>query len=252
MKLQIKGLTELGELEGYAAYKGNVDSYGDIIENGSMKRTIRNNKNFPLLFGHDVNQPIGLTTFLREDENGLYMKAQLDLENDIARRVYSGVKNGYITGLSIGYQVIKDDVNKKGNRLLKEIKLFEISLVTKGFAANPLANVSGFKSIDFEDRIKRLEDRFIKSEEERDEEEVNINPILERIEELEQQNRDLQNEVKQLADSLESTRPFLMPQDPDESTLENKSVTDSDEDSSADDESVYALLEFKKYLKELK
>lgn len=228
LRFQIKALNDAGEFEGYAAYKGNVDSYGEIIDNGAFKRTIRNKKQFPILFMHDPTQPIGLSFFMREDERGLFTKGKLDIEgNDIARRVYSGLKNGYIDSMSIGFQVVKDDMNKKGNRILKEIKLLEYSLITKGFAANELAMVSGFKSThELDRRVQLLEDKLQKSYEEEDSE-VNINPILERIEELEEQNESLQQELKHLADSLKSTRPFLMPQDSDESTLELKSVIGS-------------------------
>jgi HK97 family phage prohead protease len=255
LKLDVKGLNELGELEGYAAYKGNIDSYGDILEHGSMKRTIRNNKSFPLLWGHDPNQPIGLTTVLKEDDRGLYMKAQLDLENDLARRVYSGVKNGYISGLSIGYRVVKDDVNKRGNRLLKEIKLYEISLITKGFAANDMAMVSGFKSLGNFDsllnRIKQLEDQRFKSGEGEDDPPMDMD-VLKRIADLEEEVKYL----KELADSSEDTRPFLMPSDPDESTLEQKEApaeeakqTSVESETKSDADAIHVLNDFKKYLR---
>lgn len=227
LRFQIKAMNDAGEFEGYAAYKGNVDSYGDIIEHGAFKRTIRNKKQFPILFMHDPTKPVGLSSFMREDEKGLFTRGKLDIEgNEMARMVYSGLKNGYIDSMSIGYNVVKDDVDKRGNRLLKEVKLLEYSMITKGFAANELALVSGFKSShDLDRRIQILEDKHKSAEE--DEAQVNIQPILDRIEDLEQQNNELREEVKQLADSLESTRPFLMPSDPGESTLEQKAVTGS-------------------------
>ena len=179
LRFKIKALNDAGEFEGYAAYKGNVDSYGDIIENGAFKRTIRNRKSFPILFMHDPAQPIGLSTFMKEDERGLFTKGKLDIEgNDIARRVYSGLKNGYIDSMSIGYKVVQDDMNKRGNRILKEIKLLEYSLITKGFAANDMALVSGFKSThDYNHILQRIAHLEEKRQEE-DEPPMEMNPDI--------------------------------------------------------------------------
>src|SRR5690606_27251864 len=146
------------EFEGYAAYKGNTDAYNDVIEHGAFKRTIRNKKQFPILFMHDPMQPIGLSTLLKEDERGLFTRGKLDVEgNEIARRVYSGLRNGYIDSMSIGFTIPKggDEIDRTGKRKLKEIKLLEYSLITKGFAANELALVSGFKSTqDYDSLLK--------------------------------------------------------------------------------------------------
>jgi HK97 family phage prohead protease len=224
LKFEIKGLTEQGQFSGYAAFKNNVDSYNDILLDGSMKRTIRNKKSFPILFMHDPSKPIGISTVMKEDANGLYTEGKLDIDgNETARMVYSGLKNGYIDSMSIGYKVIQDDMDKRGRRLLKEIKLLEYSLITKGFAANDMALVSGFKSTqDYASllkRIKHLEEQQYKSDEGEDDPPMDMD-VLKRIADLEEEVKHL----KELADSSEDTRPFLMPSDPDESTLEIKSV----------------------------
>ena len=41
LRFEIKSLNDVGEFEGYAAYKGNTDAYNDVIEHGAFKRTIR-------------------------------------------------------------------------------------------------------------------------------------------------------------------------------------------------------------------
>lgn len=157
LKFQVKSLSDEGMFSGYAAVKNNVDSYGDIIQDTAFKRTLDNNKQFPILWMHDPKCPIGLSTVMKEDSKGLYTEGKLDLGTELGRMVHSGIKNKYIDALSIGYKVIKDEINKKGNRLLKEIKLMEYSMITKGFAANELALVSNFKSsTDLDNLIKRL------------------------------------------------------------------------------------------------
>lgn len=226
LKFQIKGLTDQGSFSGYAAYKNNVDSYNDVILDGAFKRTILNKKNFPILFMHDPSKPIGLSTVMKEDANGLYTEGKLDIEgNETARMVYSGLRNGYIDAMSIGYKVVQDDMDKRGRRQLKEIKLLEYSLITKGFQANELATVSGFKaSQDYESlftRIKHLEEQHYKANEGEEDPLVDME-LLERIADLEEEIKSIK---EQLADSPEGTRPFLMPQDPDCSTLEMKGVS---------------------------
>ena len=169
LKFQVKKLSDEGVFEGYAAVKNNVDSYGDIIENGAFKRTITNQKKFPILFMHNPSQPVGISLSMKEDPHGLYTCGKLDLSTELGRTVHSGLKMGYIDSMSIGYKVVKDSMNKKGNRLLKEIKLMEYSMITKGFAANELALVSNFKSsADLELLLKRIDD-FEKTLQERDE-----------------------------------------------------------------------------------
>ena len=147
LKIEIKALDEKGMFEGYAAVKGNVDTYGDIIEDGAFEETISNNRTLPILFMHDPAKPVGLSKFMKEDQHGLYVCGQLDLDTELGRTTYSGLKKGYIDCMSIGYTVAHDDMNKKGNRLLKKINLMEYSLITKNFAANELAMVSGFKAL---------------------------------------------------------------------------------------------------------
>jgi HK97 family phage prohead protease len=217
LKFEIKALNDAGEFEGYAAVKGNVDSYGDVIQNGAFKRTIRNKKNFPILFMHDPSKPVGLSSYMQEDERGLFTRGQLDLSTELGRMVHSGLKMGYIDSMSIGYKVVQDDMDKRGNRLLKEIKLLEYSLITKGFAANELALVSGFKSTHDYDSLSRR----LKQLEEKDKGDppVDLDILVDRIEDLEEEIKSLK-EI--LADSPQGTRPFLMPQDSDDSTLEMK------------------------------
>src|SRR5690606_9895227 len=82
-----------------------------------------------------------------EDEHGLFVRVKIDLDNPDGRKVYSGVRNGYIDRFSIGFQTLREDVDRDGYRHIKEIKLFEISMITRNFAANELALVTGYKSL---------------------------------------------------------------------------------------------------------
>ena len=61
-----------------------------------------------------------------------------------AKDMYTRLTNKLIDGISIGYQTERATYNRDGNRLLHEVSLFEISLVT--FPANDAARVSSVKA----------------------------------------------------------------------------------------------------------
>lgn len=147
-QLEIKAIEDDGTFEGYAATFGNVDYHGDVIEKGAFKRTLdhlrRSKKALPILWQHRMDEPIGRAEELREDERGLYIKGRLVLETARGREAYALLKAGVLSGLSIGYASVKERW-EEGVRKLKELKLFETSLVT--FPANPEAGVLGVKGI---------------------------------------------------------------------------------------------------------
>lgn len=134
------------EFEGYGSIFGNMDSYRDIVEKGCFNRTIKNNKNrIKVLWQHW--KPIGRPIDLHEDDKGLYIKGKLsDIQQ--GKEAYTLMKDKVINEMSIGYNTIKYEYDKEKNiRYLKELKLYEISLVT--WAANDKARVSNVKNFDY-------------------------------------------------------------------------------------------------------
>lgn len=165
-KLKLESLDESGNFTGYGAVFGNVDAYKDIIDPGAFKRTIKNhNQVIPILFNHDPNKEIALTSAMAEDEHGLLLSGKLYISDDAkmdlkdARETYIKMKQrqaaGKPIGMSIGYDTVQDykDKDDQEIRHLKEIKLWETSIVT--FPANELATITGIKSLD-EDELSRL------------------------------------------------------------------------------------------------
>lgn len=135
---------EKGSFSGYASIFGVLDTVGDMVMPGAFKRTLREQKQFPLLWSHNIMEPIGLVAG-QEDEKGLRVEGQLNLDVQRAREVRSLIRQGAVNGLSIGYQTIKEGQDKESNaRLLKEIKLWEISPCV--FQACPKAIVDEMKS----------------------------------------------------------------------------------------------------------
>lgn len=144
---ELKSIDEVtGHFTGYASVFGNVDLGGDIVEPGAFKRTIEHTKGqVPILFMHDPTKPVGLGASATEDGKGLLVEGDLDMNTQLGRETYSGMKMGYISQMSIGYKAIKKEY-KDGARHLQEIAMPEYSLITKGFAMNPEADITQVKA----------------------------------------------------------------------------------------------------------
>ena len=83
-----------------------------------------------MLWQHDPTRPIGVWDEVREDARGLYVKGRLLLEVQAAREAHVLLQAGAIDGLSIGYRTLRAEKAAGGQRLLHEIELWEVSLVT--------------------------------------------------------------------------------------------------------------------------
>ena len=94
-----------------------------------------------MLWQHASDKPIGSIT-LTDSPEGLRCSGRLLLAVDDARKAYALMKAGIVKGLSIGYQSV-DATYRGAVRVLKEIKLFEVSLVT--FPMNDAAIVTAVK-----------------------------------------------------------------------------------------------------------
>lgn len=142
---EVKECNQNGEFSGYASVFHVIDHQGDKILPGAFQKHLIG-KNFPkMLWQHDVSAPIGLWQEVREDEHGLFVKGKLLLDVQKGREAYALMQAGVLDGLSIGFRVVQSARSKECHgRILKEIDLHEISLVT--FAANPEARVLDIKS----------------------------------------------------------------------------------------------------------
>ena len=92
-----------------------------------------------MLWQHDPAQPIGVWDEVREDNRGLYVKGRILQSVEKGREAIALIEAGAIDGLSIGYRTVKASKNTKGQRLLQELELWEVSLVT--FPMLPSARV---------------------------------------------------------------------------------------------------------------
>lgn len=146
---EFKALTDQGDFEGYASTFGNIDGVGDIVSSDAFNKTLREAKKtgkYPkLLWQHRFDSPIGVITEMRKDGTGLLIKGRLNLDVSKGKEAHSLLKQGAMDSMSIGYYVMDCDVDAKtGVRTIKDLKLWEVSLVT--FPANEKAVVTGVKS----------------------------------------------------------------------------------------------------------
>ncbi len=143
--LQVKSLDAAGRFAGYASVFDVVDSQKDIILRGAFAETLIGRVgDIKMLWQHQQDEPIGVFERMFEDKNGLYVEGKLLLDVARAKEAYALLKEGVISGLSIGYSPIKYRRHEKtGVRLLSAVELWEISLVT--FPANEAAKITVVK-----------------------------------------------------------------------------------------------------------
>ena len=127
-------LTEGQVIEGYASLFGVTDQGGDAVARGafaaSLARLAVRGDKVRMLWQHDPTRPIGVWDEIREDDSGLWVKGRLLPEVTQAREAAALIQAGAIDGLSIGYRTIRAERDQKGRRVLAEVELWEVSLVT--------------------------------------------------------------------------------------------------------------------------
>ena len=137
------GLEE-GQFVAYAStFIKEPDSYGDVVAPGAFSDTLakwaESGNVLPVLFGHRFDDPdynIGGVVEAVEDERGLKITGQLDLENPKAAQVYRLLKGRRIGEMSFAYDVLEEGqtVLEDGTKVneLRKLDLFEVSVVPVG------------------------------------------------------------------------------------------------------------------------
>ena len=148
-------------IKAYGAVFNNVDSDLDIIQKGAFTRSIKEwgpegKDRIKLIAQHDLNRPIARITEMKEDAKGLYIEAKFGDWTD-SKDYYAMAKAGAVNELSIGYKVLDSEDNEHGGRDLKQIKLYEISMVT--VASNDEAVIMDVKSMDPLKLVDQIEDK---------------------------------------------------------------------------------------------
>ena len=148
--LELRSMPE-GIVEGLASSFGGVDAIGDTVAPGAYKQTLAEHKQAgtapALLWMHDSATPVGRWTSLAESSRGLQVSGKLNLKTIGGQQAFEHLSHGDLSGLSIGFTINpggSESINPGGGRLLKSVKLHEVSLVT--LAADPGARITHVKS----------------------------------------------------------------------------------------------------------
>jgi HK97 family phage prohead protease len=127
--LQLKADDD-GTVSGYASRFGEVDNGGDTVMPGAFTTSIASGRKVKMLWCHDTRSPIGVWDEMKEDATGLWVKGRILRDVAKGAETLSLLRAGAIDGLSIGYRTKESDRGTRGERRLKAVDLFEISLVT--------------------------------------------------------------------------------------------------------------------------
>ncbi|CAM3076235.1 HK97 family phage prohead protease [Paracoccus nototheniae] len=137
-------------IEGYASLFGLTDQGGDAVRPGafsaSLARLAGRGDKVRMLWQHDPARPIGVWDEIREDATGLWVRGRLLPEVAQAREAAALIGAGAIDGLSIGYRVLRAERDAQARRVLVEVELWEVSLVT--FPMLPEAKVGRKEAYD--------------------------------------------------------------------------------------------------------
>ena len=155
LRLDDVQVADAGQIIYHASVFGVKDSYGTVFDKGAFKKTINDHAKPPVgielspflddapggFFGvvwfHNPAEPLGLSR-VSEDDTGLVVYAELDLDIERGRDIYSGMKRGYINCASHSFSVVTE-AKEDGDPHFKEVELFETSPLTMNFASNPVA-----------------------------------------------------------------------------------------------------------------
>jgi HK97 family phage prohead protease/HK97 family phage major capsid protein len=131
------------KIRGMASTK-DIDRVGDIVEPDAWtKGGLKNyTKNPIILFNHDYNKPIGKGTDFRVTKDGLEITAEISKADPYIAQL---IEDGVLSTFSIGFKVKDADYMKDtGGLLIKDVELFEVSVVS--VPANQAATFEVVKS----------------------------------------------------------------------------------------------------------
>lgn len=136
---------EMGKITGYASVYDVIDSYNEVVVKGAFTRSLQEYGMPSMLLQHNPSDICGLWTKAIDTEDGLLLEGQLNLDVQKAKESYSLAKQGALKGLSIGFRTRQASYSDTGIRMLEDVDLMEVSLVT--FPANQEALISDVRSM---------------------------------------------------------------------------------------------------------
>lgn len=123
----------------------DVDSSGDRIVPGAFTKSLASwqeqGQRIPFIWSHlhnDIDAYLGEVLEAKETDEGLWVKAQLDMEDEKARKAFRLIKGGRVRNYSFAYDVQDGgpDEEGPGERALRELHLYEVGPTLIGMNQN--------------------------------------------------------------------------------------------------------------------
>ncbi|WP_420123199.1 HK97 family phage prohead protease [Nakamurella sp.] len=128
--------TDEGVFEAIVSVFGNVDSVGDVVMPGAFTDTLAEwaakGDPIPVLWSHMSHDPdyhIGEVIEAKEVDEGLWVKARIDLDEPKSRKVFKLLKGRRVTQFSFAYDIDEGGWGKRGDEEiyeLRKLKLYEV------------------------------------------------------------------------------------------------------------------------------
>ena len=145
-----------GKISGYASTYNTPDLSGDVMLPGcydAVLQKIEKSGVMPVMFfSHDHwSVPCGRWESIKSDDTGLYVTGRVNTDLKSGKEIYSALKFGSMSGLSVGFSFSPEGVedNDAGGYDFKAIDdLMEISICA--MPCNQNARIDAVKSLDVE------------------------------------------------------------------------------------------------------
>jgi len=114
----------------------DLDSSGDRIVPGAFTKSLddwtASDARIPFIWSHmhnDLDAYLGEVVEAKETDEGLWVKAQIDMDDPKAAKAFRLIKGGRVRNYSFAYEVVDggpDEEKGDGENLLRELKLYEV------------------------------------------------------------------------------------------------------------------------------
>jgi uncharacterized protein len=156
VRVKAAGDGPAGEFEAIVSVFGNKDSYGDVVLPGAFTDTLAEwaskGDPIPVYWSHRTSDPqycIGQVLEAKETDVGLWVRAQLNLDNPTAAATYGLLKDRLVTQFSFAYSV-KEGAYVQSDEMgsyyeLRKLDLYEVGPTPVG--ANPDTELLDVKAL---------------------------------------------------------------------------------------------------------
>lgn len=161
--LELRAKDDGTTLYGYAAVFDSPSEplpWTEFVKRGAFTKTLKDGADVRLLIDHEgvpLARTKSGTLALIEDERGLLVEAELDPSNPDAARVISAMRRGDMNQMSFAFRTIKDSwAQDRSTRDLKEVQLYDVSVVTYPAYEQTVAELRNIKKEDIVQPVTSL------------------------------------------------------------------------------------------------